>query len=320
MKSMNERYIFGPVASRRLGVSLGVDLVLPKTCPLDCIYCEAGATTCLTLERREYVPVDRVIEQLDDVLKKQPELDYLTFSGGGEPTLNSGLGKVVDFVKDHYPQYKICLLTNGCLLGDPEVVREIARVDLVVPSLDASTAEEFSVINRQASSLVFEDMLEGLIGYSRQRTALMWLELFIVPGVNDSDESIARFADIIRRIAPDKVQLNTLDRPGVLDWVKPSTAENTMRFIKALEPLVPVEAVGPFRYRSKSLRRDIELSDIDNRILALISRRPATLPDLQVALELDAAQIKPHLDRMLQAGKILAEKQGRGEFYSVPQH
>ncbi len=163
-------------------------------------------------------------------------------------------------------------------------------------------------------------MLEGLIGYSRQRTALMWLELFIVPGVNDSDESIARFADIIRRIAPDKVQLNTLDRPGVLDWVKPSTAENTMRFIKALEPLVPVEAVGPFRYRSKSLRRDIELSDIDNRILALISRRPATLPDLQVALELDAAQIKPHLDRMLQAGKILAEKQGRGEFYSVPQH
>lgn len=317
MKSTNERYIFGPVASRRLGISLGVDLVPLKTCPLDCIYCESGATTCLTTERREYVPADRVIAQLDEALKKRPELDYLTFSGGGEPTLNSGIGKVVDFAKDHYPQYKICLLTNGCLLGNPDVVREIARVDLVIPSLDASDAGEFKTINRQASGLVFEDMVQGLVEYSRRRTAEMWLELFIVPGVNDSDESIARFAAIIRRIRPDKVQLNTLDRPGVLDWVKPSPVENTMRFIRAFEPFVPVEAVGPFRYRSKALRQDIELTDIDNRILALVSRRPGTLSDLQVALELDAAEIRPHLDRMLHAGKIVAEKQGRGEFYSI---
>lgn len=316
---MNERYIFGPVASRRLGVSLGVDLVPSKTCPLDCIYCEAGATTNLTTERREYVPTDQVIAQLDEALKKGPELDYLTFSGGGEPTLNSGIGRIVDFVKDHYPQYKICLLTNGCLLGDPEVVREIARVDLVVPSLDASNAEEFKTINRQASDLSFEDMLAGLIDYCKERTSLVWLELFIVPGVNDSDESIARFADIIRRIQPDKVQLNTLDRPGVVDWVKASTAENTMRFIKAFEPFVPVEAVGPFRYRSKELRHDIELTDVDNRILALISRRPGTLADLQVALELPAVEIKPHLDRMLQAGQIISERLPRGDFYSVPQ-
>lgn len=319
MKTMNEQYIFGPVASRRLGISLGVDLVPSKTCPLDCVYCEAGATTCLTTERREYIPVDRVISQLDEVLKKQPALDYLTFSGGGEPTLNSGIGKVVDFVKDHYPQYKICLLTNGCLLGDPAVAGEIARVDLVVPSLDASTPEEFETINRHAADLSFDDMLRGLIDYSQRRTAQLWLELFIVPGVNDSAESIARFAEIIRQIRPDKVQLNTLDRPGVLDWVKPSPSENTMRFIKALEPFVPVEAVGPFRYQSKALQQEIELTDIDNRILALISRRPGTLQDLQVALDIDAAKIKPHLDRMLNAGRIVSERLYRGEFYSVPQ-
>ncbi len=314
---MNDRFIFGPVASRRLGVSLGVDLVPSKTCPLDCIYCEAGATTCLTVERREYVPIDKVIAQLDEVLKKNPKLDYLTFSGGGEPTLNSGIGKVVDFVKDHYPQYKICLLTNGCLLGDPELVREIAHVDLVIPSLDASNAGEFAAINRQAPELDFDKVLQNLIAYSKQRTSLLWLELFIVPGVNDSDDSIARFTEIIRQIGPDKVQLNTLDRPGVLDWIKASTSENTMRFIKAFEPYVPVEAVGPFRYQSKALQQDIELSDIDNRILALISRRPGTIQDLMVALELDAAVIKPHLDRLLGAGKIISERLYRGDFYSI---
>ncbi len=314
---MNDRFIFGPVASRRLGVSLGVDLVPSKTCPLDCIYCEAGATTCLTVERREYVPIDKVIAQLDEVLKKNPKLDYLTFSGGGEPTLNSGIGKVVDFVKDHYPQYKICLLTNGCLLGDPKLVREIAHVDLVIPSLDASNAEEFTAINRQAPELDFDKVLRDLIAYSKQRTSLLWLELFIVPGVNDSDAAITRFTEIIRQISPDKVQLNTLDRPGVLDWIKASTSENTMRFIKAFEPYVPVEAVGPFRYQSKALQQDIELSDIDNQILALISRRPGTIQDLMVALELDAAAIKPHLDRLLGAGKIISERLYRGDFYSI---
>ncbi len=315
---MNERFIFGPVASRRLGVSLGVDLVPRKTCPLDCIYCEAGATTSLTMERREYVPIDQVIAQLDEVLRKHPKLDYMTFSGGGEPTLNSGIGRVVEFAKTHYPEYKICLLTNGCLLGDPEVVREIAGVDLVIPSLDASNSEEFTKINRQASELSFEAYIEGLVSYAKVRRSLLWLEIFIVPGVNDSDSSIKHFAELIRQIQPDKVQLNTLDRPGVVDWIKPSSPENTMRFIQALEPIAPVEAVGPFRYRSKELRENIELSDIEQKILDLIRRRPGTLADLQVALELDAAEILPHVERMIKAGQIIAARHHRGDFYSLP--
>lgn len=314
---MNDKYIFGPVASRRLGISLGVDLVPSKTCPLDCIYCEAGKTTVHTMERSEYIPTDEVIRQLDEVLCDKPELDYITFSGGGEPTLNSGLGRVVDFVKDNYPEYRICLLTNGCLLGDPEVVREIARVDLVIPSLDATTEEEFAIINRQASGLTVDQMLAGLISYAKVRTSKLWLEIFIAPGLNDSDAAIARFVDITEQIHPDKVQLNTLDRPGTVKGLKASDAQNTMRFIHALENVVPVEAVGPFRYRSKKLRKKIQLGEIENRIIELISRRPATLPDIQLALGIAIEEVKMHLEQMLKSGHISFERLPRGDFYRV---
>ncbi|MDD2478257.1 MAG: radical SAM protein [Victivallaceae bacterium] len=314
---MNDKYIFGPVASRRLGISLGVDLVPSKTCPLDCIYCEAGKTTVHTMERSEYIPTDEVIRQLDEVLCDKPELDYITFSGGGEPTLNSGLGRVVDFVKDNYPEYRICLLTNGCLLGDPEVVREIARVDLVIPSLDATTEEEFAIINRQASGLTVDQMLAGLISYAKVRTSKLWLEIFIAPGLNDSDAAIARFVDITEQIHPDKVQLNTLDRPGTVKGLKASDAQNTMRFIHALETVVPVEAVGPFRYRSKKLRKKIKLGEIDNRIIELISRRPATLLDIQLALGIAIEEVKTHLEQMLKSGHISFERLPRGDFYRV---
>ena len=248
---MIRKYVFGPVASRRLGVSLGVDLVRPKTCSLDCIYCEAKATTELTLERREYVPVDEVIAELDAVLKPHPELDYITFSGSGEPTLNSGIGRVAEFLKRAYPQYKLCLLTNGFCLGDPSLRREIAGIDRIVPSLDASNSEEFRIINRPAPGLKFDRFIYDLTDFCRCSKQEIFLELFIVPGVNDSDESISRFVEIIRPMQVDLVQLNTLDRPGVVDWIRPSEPSNTRRFIAALEPFVAVEAVGPFRYRSK---------------------------------------------------------------------
>ena len=163
---MIQHHVFGPVASRRLGVSLGIDLVPHKTCSLDCVYCEARRTTCLTTARKEYVPIAEVLQELDQVLKTAPELDFITFSGSGEPTLNSGIGRVVDFIKEHYPQYPVSLLTNGCSLGDREVRREIARVDRIVPSLDASNEEEFRLVSefRCGGSDAFLSFVEELIG------------------------------------------------------------------------------------------------------------------------------------------------------------
>ncbi len=314
---MRSQYVFGPVASRRLGISLGIDLVPYKTCSLNCVYCEAGETNALLLERKEYVPIDDVLAQLEKVLQSNIKIDYLTFSGAGEPTLNSGIGRVVDFIKSRYPQYPVCLLTNGTLLGDPQLQKEIEKVDLVIPSLDASSQEEFDKINRPVPGLDFDSFCRGLYEYSKKRTSKIWLELFIVPGVNDSDESIARFAGIVKAINPDKVQLNTLDRPGCVDWIKPSSRENTLRFIRTLESFVPVEAVGPFRYKSAALRSDINLEKIDQQIMDLVSRRPCTVDDLRVAIGADEKTVKTHLDILLRSGRIQSERQPRGDFFSL---
>ncbi len=312
---MNKRFVFGPVASRRLGVSLGVDLVMPKTCSLNCVYCEAGETTRLTLERGNYVDCERVIAELEDTLASHPRLDFITFSGAGEPTLNAGIGQVARYLKEHYPQYPICLLTNACAFDDDGLLTEIADIDLVVPSLDASSEEEFRTINRPAPGMTFARLLTGLRKFCAGTKAKVYLELFIVPGVNDSDESIARFAELVKTLKIDKVQLNTLDRPGCVDWIKPSTAENTRRFIAVLEPICPVEAVGPFRYKSADLRAPVARTAAICQILELARRRPVTLPDLVLATGVDEKTLAKHLDDLVHAGHLSAEKEARGVFY-----
>ena len=308
-------YVFGPIASRRLGISLGVDLVPSKTCPLDCVYCEAGKTTDLTMERREYVPVDQVLEELDAVLAKHPKLDYVTFSGSGEPTLNSRIGDVVKFVKKNYPEYPICLLTNAMLFGDEQLLKDIADVDLVVPSLDGSNAEEFEKINRPVKSFSFDRFVDDLERFTKNTKSKVDLELFIVPGVNDSDASIARFVELIKRLRVDLVQLNTLDRPGVEKFVVPSTPENTHRFIAALAPFAAVEAVGVFRYRTPAPGKKFTATVAQRKILELVRRRPATLPDLALALELPESVTEKILDELFAAGKVGIQKQQRGNFY-----
>lgn len=248
---MMRKYVFGPINSRRLGVSLGVDLVPLKVCPLDCVYCEARATTVLTMERKEYVPVDRVLEELEDTLSKAPQLDYITFSGSGEPTLNSRIGDVVTFLKSRYPQYKVCLLTNGLLLGDANLQAEIAGIDLFIPSLDGSNAAEYEAVNRPVSSMPFEKFLAALKDYLPKAPMPVYLELFILPGVNDSAESVARFADIIKDLQVDKVQLNTLDRPGAVQDLKCADEATVIRFINGLKSITTVEAVGRYSYLNR---------------------------------------------------------------------
>jgi wyosine [tRNA(Phe)-imidazoG37] synthetase (radical SAM superfamily) len=316
-QEVKKKYLFGPVASRRLGLSLGIDLVPHKTCSLNCVYCESGQSTNLTWQRTEYVPTQAVIEQLDDFLSGKPELDYLTFSGAGEPTLHSGIGEIITFCKDKYPQYRICLLTNASLFSDPELRREINRVDLICPSLDASEQTEFEKINRPAKGISYQALLNGLKEFRQTSEAEYHLEIFIVPGVNDSDASIERFVAIVRDIMPDLVQLNTLDRPGCVDWIKASTPENTMRFAKALEPYVKVEAIGPFKYRSAAPVNQLPEGELDHLILDLVSRRPSTLTDMTGALFVDRSVLKKHIDSLQADGQLIIEKRERGTFYKA---
>lgn len=316
------KYVFGPVASRRLGRSLGVDLVRPKICSLNCIYCEAGATTDLTLKRDEYVSADAVLAELETFFERnEAPIDWITFSGAGEPLLNSRFGYVASEIKRRFPQYRLCLLTNALALTDRSMWHELDNVDLVIPSLDGSDAKEFSEINRPAAGLEFADFCSALIEFSQQFRNEIVLELFIVPGVNDSDEAIDRFVSIISQMKIAKVQLNSLDRPGVVADLAASSAENTRRFIDKLEKIVPVEAVGPFRYKSASLCSEVEITTAANAVIELIRRRPATLADIAECCSISVKDAQLIVQDLVQAGLVQSERKGaRGDFFSVNTH
>ena len=236
--------VFGPVASRRLGRSLGVDLLMDKICCQDCIYCEVGKTRELTCTRKEYVPLQKIKDSLTAALKEDPQLDYVTFSGEGEPTLSSVIGEVIRFIKQNFPQYRVCLLTNGMLLGNPDLQQEISGADLVIPSLDASCAGEFAAVNRPAEDISFEEYLKGLEEFSHRFRGRIFLEIFIVPGINDSPESVSRFAGIVSRLKVDRIQLNSLDRPGTESNIPAVPEDTACRVAAALSPFADVEIVS----------------------------------------------------------------------------
>ena len=303
--------VFGPIASRRLGRSLGVDLLLEKICCQDCIYCEAGRTETLTAERREYVPAEQVISRLKEVLDGKPELDCIPFSGKGEPTLSTAIGKVISFLKENYPQYPVCLLTNGMLLGDPQVREDIARADLVIPSLDASCEEEFIKVNRPVGSISFERFVNGLTDFTRSFSGRIWLELFIVPGANDSTESIAGFAGLIKNMRLDKVQLNTMDRPGT-EKVEISSEENSRRFADVLSQYVPVEYAGSFRSRRAPDRT------ADSRLLELLAGKPMPEKYISGILNLSDFETDLLLKKLRFANRITAvEENGITVWHAV---
>lgn len=314
---MKDKYLFGPVPSRRLGMSLGIDLVPYKTCTLDCVYCECGATTKLTLERGEYVPTAKVIEQLDEYLSTNPELDYITFSGAGEPTLHIGMAEIVSFVKGKYPEYKMCLLTNATLLGNPEVVDAIKCIDLIIPSLDAVTCEDFVKVNRPSDNLDIDKFIQDLISFCNLRTSVIWLEIFIVPGCNDSKESLREFKNVVEQIKPDKIQLNTLDRPGAVDWIKTPTQDIIDLFVEALEDIAPLEVVGKFTYSNNSAHENISQDDLVCKVKDMISRRPCTVKDIVFSLSLSYDRVTEVLCKLEASGEVVCDELKRGRFYRL---
>ena len=275
---MNGKYVFGPLNSRRLGKSLGVSLIPPKTCQLDCIYCEAKATTNLTCCRKEYVPTADVIRELDEVLSTKPELDYITFSGAGEPMLHAGITTIINHIKTNHPGYKLCLLTNAVALDDESLWQDINKADLIVPSFDGSNAEEFKAINRPEASVDFDRFVQKFTAFTRQCTSTVKLELFIVPGINDSDDSIARFAALLKEMRLDSIELNSLDRPGTVDNIPIPDEETFERFIKALSPIAPCAAIRRKVAHDKNERRWPQKSYFRAEIDALEGYAPGEQP------------------------------------------
>jgi wyosine [tRNA(Phe)-imidazoG37] synthetase (radical SAM superfamily) len=300
-------HLFGPVPSRRLGRSLGVDLIPPKTCPYDCIYCEVGPTTRQTRRRFSY-RTKAIIEELAQYLKEPgPAPDVITLAGSGEPTLNLGLGRIIETVKE-MTRIPVAVLTNGALLYLPEVRRELAGADIVLPSLDAAREETYRAINRPLPELTLESLLEGLTSLRREYRGQIWLEVMLLKGINDTPEELAHLRRALAPIAPDKVQLNTAVRPVVVAGVRPLEMGEMEAVAAALGG--PVEVIAACR------REDIVAEPCqDEDLVEMLSRRPMTASDLAQALGLPLVQVVARLKRLQDSGRISHDRYHDQEFY-----
>lgn len=307
------KYLFGPVPSRRLGMSLGVDLVPKKVCSLNCVYCEVGKTTHLTAERKEYVKHDKIVAELKQFMSNKPNIDYITFSGYGEPTLNSKIGEVLNYVKQNYADTKTAILTSGALLSNSELRSELLEADVILPSLDAGSESVFQKINRPNPKLNIDTYIQGLIDLRKEYKGEIWLEIFLLKGYNDSTEELELLKKAILKIKPDIVQLNTLDRPGTIEGLVALTKEELQKVID-LWGLPNVEIIA-----SAALRTDIDSynTDIEGSILATIARRPCTLDDLQQILGIHINEINKYLGTLEMNSKIKTSTLTRGVFYEL---
>ena len=307
------KYLFGPVPSRRLGMSLGIDLVPKKVCALNCVYCEVGETTKLTTDRMEYIKYDKIISELQQFMSSRPKIDYITFSGSGEPTLNSRIGEVLAYVKQNYPDVKTAILTCGALLSSPQLRTEILEADVILPSLDAATQAIFNKINRPNPNLSIDTYIKGLIDFRKEYKGQIWLEVFLLKGYNDTPEELGLIKEAILKIEPDIVQLNTLDRPGTVEGLIAMT-KNELQKIKDYWDISNVEIIA-----SAAQRTDVDSynTDIEGTILATIARRPCTLDDLNQILGIHVNEINKYLGTLELNKKIKSTTLKRGVFYEL---
>ena len=297
------KYVFGPVPSRRLGISLGLDIIPFKTCSLNCIYCECGKTTDLTIQRKSYFDYKELISQLKEILNRGDRINYITFSGSGEPLLNKDIGKIIKEIKT-LTNIKIAILTNGTLLYDENIIKEILQVDMILPSLDAADDITFRKINNPHKSLKIEKIINGLIKFRKIYKNKIWLEVFIVEGINDSGEPLKKIHDTIKEIKPDRVQLNSLDRPPAFDNVKSVDIKKLEMIKEEWIDIKNVEIIKRIRTRReiKSFSQNLE-----NSILNTIRRRPLTIDDLENLTGMKRVEIYKYID-VLEREKKIFEK------------
>ncbi|HDO06616.1 MAG TPA: radical SAM protein [Bacteroidetes bacterium] len=304
------KYLFGPVPSRRLGMSLGVDLVPHKVCSLNCVYCECGRTTNLTLERKEYIPYDEVVKEIAHYLEHNPAPDYITFSGSGEPTLNVRIGDVLHFIKTK-SKTPVAVLTNGSLFYDKSVRTGLLESDVVLPSLDAAEDSAFRKINRPFYKLDIPEYIRGLIDFRKEYKGQIWLEVLIIPGLNDTKENLQALKEAFLQIQPEEIQLNTLDRPGAVENIRAATRKELQEIVGFWDlPQVKIIAAAPDRKKIVSYRDDME-----SAILETIRRRPCTLEDMHEILGLHINEINKYLDVLEDEQKIISVRENRGLFY-----
>lgn len=270
-------HVFGPVPSRRLGLSLGVDPVVPKTCTMDCVYCELGPTTERTVCRAPYVDVDEILSELAGRLEERPRIDFVTLSGSGEPTLNSDLDRLIKGIR-RLTDLPVAVLTNGSLMTDSAVCDALAGADVVAPSLDAVTPAAFEAVNRPDPSLDIGEIAAAIAAFRARFGGKLWLETLFVAGLNDDSGELRVLAEAIRAIGPDRIHVNTIVRPPTDPNVKPVAPKRLREIARKLGPRAEVIGGATERVQMMVDRGSEEL------VVAMAARRPVTVWDIARAL------------------------------------
>ena len=302
------KYLYGPVPSRRLGRSLGVDIVPPKVCTLDCIYCQIGRTTNKTIERAEYTPAEPVIAELKKAISNGLEADYITIAGSGEPTLNSQLGAIIDNIKKN-TDIPIAIVTNGTLLYMPDVRADCAKADVVLPSLDAGDEDTFRKINRPHPDINIEKLISGLCAFRNEYSGQIWLEVFLLDTINSSPEQIAKINAAIRRIHPDKIQLNTAVRPTADKNVRKLNIQGLHDIATQLGP--NCEVIADFSqslpYENKHTLESAAHGTVIETLFSMLKRRPCSLDDICTSMNMHRNEAVKYISELEKQGRIHSE-------------
>jgi wyosine [tRNA(Phe)-imidazoG37] synthetase (radical SAM superfamily) len=301
--------VFGPVPSRRLGLSLGIDLIPPKTCSYDCLYCQVGATTCKSIEPKPYVEANYVINELEEVLKKSNP-DIITFSGSGEPTLNSKIGEAISAVKK-ITDIEVALLTNGSLLQFKEIRERALGADIIIPTLTSVFDKTFRTIHRPHLDLFIKDIIGGLIELRKEYKGKIYLETVLLAGINDSESEITGLAGVIKDISPDKIQLNTVVRPPA-DSKAVAVDERKMTQIKEILG-EKAEIIVPSPLETGESNHDTKINDV----LEMVKRRPVTFEDILTALKVNSIETERLLKALKIKGKIREQDHGGTIFFTA---
>ena len=268
------KYIYGPVISRRLGASLGIDVIPHKTCTLDCLYCECGPTTNKTHIRSDYVNFDELTKELDYALKNY-DFDYITFAGSGEPTLYKGLGKLITYLKE-VSDKKVCVITNSTLLWLEDLRSELLAADIIIPSVDTVNEETFRKLNRNTDALQLTDILNGLKIFSEIYKGQLWIEILFVKGFNDTEEEVLLLKNYLTTVRYDRIEVHTVDRPPAYRNIKGVDAD----FLDFAGNILNARVI---KRTPQEVSIKVELEDI----LSIIRRRPYTVDDIVSSLSAD---------------------------------
>lgn len=305
------RFLYGPVPSRRLGRSLGVDIVNYKYCTYDCIYCQLGRTIEKTVIRTPFISPHEVLEEIKRFLRDEKiPIDYVSLSGSGEPTLHSGIKEIIEGIKK-ITELPVAVITNGSLLYLEKVRQDLLSADLILPSMDAVSIEIFKKINRPAPGLSIDEIINGLIGFRKIYKGKIWLEILFCKGVNDNEAEVLKMTEAIEKINPDRIHLNTVVRPPTVKWVKALTQKEMEEIQKIFGPKASI--ISEFdRHPS-----EIPANETESEILRILKRRPLSLGDISKLIGIAEPTLEKMIEPMVCGGKIKKKNFGASTYYEI---